>query len=118
MLRGNSERKVISSERSDVPSICADTKNVSLSWRNSYIEQVQERECLSGLIDLPSNIEFNYYFPGYTEIYECKNNSYDCIKRITVSDFDGKTNLKVLNPFPRTFRLKGKPGKSWFRLIG
>ena len=50
-------------------------KKAELSRKDDLAKQVQNWNCLSGLIVLPSDLEMGslrYSFPGTTEIYECK----------------------------------------------
>jgi len=101
--------------KKNLPSICTGSKNVHLSSAGSYVEQKVERDCLSGLVDLPNNLRgAGSYFPGETEVYECQNSDLTtCSYLFILPELGGKV-YRDPPKFPKTFRLRGKPGTAWF----
>lgn len=97
--------------------ICEKAKSAELSGKDNSARQLQNWNCLSGLVTLPSDLEMGslrYSFPGTTEIYECqKNNNRDCflVRKVTAKDV-GRPIV-----FPTRMRLRGDPGEARFKLI-
>ncbi|MBI3046278.1 MAG: hypothetical protein HYY86_01900 [Candidatus Harrisonbacteria bacterium] len=97
--------------------ICEGTKNARLSRKDNSVRQLQNWNCLSELMVLPSDLamgSLRYSFPGTTEIYECKReNNQDCflVKEVTAKDA-GRPIV-----FPTRMRLRGDPGEARFKLV-
>lgn len=96
--------------------ICEKAKSAELSGKDKSARQLQNWNCLSGLVTLPSNLEMGslrYSFPGTTEIYECrKANDQNCflVKEVTAK------NAGQPIVFPTRMRLRGDPGEVRFKL--
>lgn len=95
-----------------VPPICNNTQDVTLSTKDRNIEQEVQRGCMSGLIDLPTNIEYEYEFPGEITVYDCSK-KYGCQEHFTLEDLHGGRNNQITN-FPPSIRLEGKSGRTKF----
>ncbi len=93
--------------------VCDGAADVILSEDQPRIEQKQSYNCLSGLVLLPANIEFDHNVPGDTKVFACTARG--CKESFSIKDLDGRRDVQD-RKFPRSFRLLGHPGVSRFRL--
>ncbi|NCN52947.1 hypothetical protein GW950_00605 [Candidatus Wolfebacteria bacterium] len=92
--------------------ICENQKNVSISKRNPYVQISQQRDCWSGIVDLPSYARISYSIPVDTKICFWNNNR--CENKIFIPSHGKNVNL-AFDKYT-SLRFKGKPGVAWFRL--
>jgi hypothetical protein len=95
--------------------VCDGAADVMLSENQPRVEQKQSYNCLSGMIALPADIQFDYYVPGDTRVFAC--NARGCRESFSIRDLDGRRDIQD-RKFPRAFRLMGHPGTAWFKLRG